>query len=460
MYFYRMKKTVLCSLLFFVIATASFAQNDSATMRKIADEILLNGECYQNLHDLCKNIGHRLTGTKQAEKAVQWAKAELEKMKPDRVYLQPVAVPVWVRGKESLAIKFPGSSTFTHVPMLSLGNSHGTGGKLLTAEIIMVNNPEELKNLSAAETKGKIVFFNNRFPQEMINTFEGYGHTAKYRSIAPNIASSKGAVGVIIRSVSTGADDEPHTGAMRYADSLEKIPAIAIGNISADKLEAAAKKGKITAQLQSECEMKGTTTSYNVIAEITGSEKPEEIVLVGGHLDSWDVGEGAHDDGAGITQSMEVIRTFKALNIKPKRTIRAVLFMNEENGLRGGFAYADSAKSKNEQHILAIESDAGGFAPRGFGSEMDADKKQKIKNFAPLFLPYGVYQFDSDEGGADISPLHNAGVPVMGLLPDPQRYFDYHHTRADVFEKVNHRELKLGATVMTQMVYLISTYGL
>lgn len=454
-----MKKILFC-ISFSLFINSSFAQNDSVMMRKISDEILLNGKCYSNLFYLCKNIGHRLTATKQAEKAVQWAKKELEKLQPDKVFLQPVTVPVWFRGKESLGIKFPGRTTFTFIPMLSLGNSQGTDGKLLTAEILIVNSPEELKELTAEQAKDKIIFFNNRFPQELINTFEGYGETAKYRTIAPNIASSKGAAAVIIRSVSTGADDEPHTGAMRYADSLKKIPAVAIGNISADRLEAACKKGKVFAQLKSECEMRGTTTSYNVIAELTGSEKPEEIVLVGGHLDSWDVGEGAHDDGAGIAQSIEVIRTFKALNIKPKRTVRAVLFMNEENGLKGGFAYADSAKSKKEQHILAIESDAGGFAPRGFGSDMEPNKKQKIKDLAPLFLPYGVYQFDTDEGGADISPLRNAGVPVMGLLPESQRYFDYHHTRADIFERVNHRELKLGAIVMTQMVYLISTYGL
>ena len=454
-----MKKILFC-ISFSLFINSSFAQNDSVMMRKISDEILLNGKCYSNLFYLCKNIGHRLTATKQAEKAVQWAKKELEKLQPDKVFLQPVTVPVWFRGKESLDIKFPGRTTFTFIPMLSLGNSQGTDGKLLTAEILIVNSSEELKELTAEQAKDKIIFFNNRFPQELINTFEGYGETAKYRTIAPNIASSKGAAAVIIRSVSTGADDEPHTGAMRYADSLKKIPAVAIGNISADRLEAACKKGKVFAQLKSECEMRGTTTSYNVIAELTGSEKPEEIVLVGGHLDSWDVGEGAHDDGVGITQSIEVIRTLKALNIKPKRTIRAVLFMNEENGLKGGFAYADSAKSKKEQHILAIESDAGGFAPRGFGSDMEPNKKQKIKDLAPLFLPYGVYQFDTDEGGADISPLRNAGVPVMGLLPESQRYFDYHHTRADIFERVNHRELKLGAIVMTQMVYLISTYGL
>ncbi len=453
-------KYLIAFFSFFICAVPSFAQTDSVIMRNIADEILLRGTCYDDLHDLCKNIGNRLSGTKEAEKAVLWAKKKLEALHPDKVWLQPVTVPVWTRGKESLSIRYPGSGDFKNMNMLSLGNSQGTGGKPLTAEVVMVQDIEELKSLSEADAKGKIVFFNHRFPQELVNTFEGYGRTARYRSTAPNVASLKGAAGVIIRSVSTGMDDEPHTGAMRYADSVNKIPAVAIGNISADALEAACEKGTVTARLQSECTLNGTANSYNVIAEITGSEKPEEIVLVGGHLDSWDVGEGAHDDGAGITQAIEVISVLKALNLKPKRTIRAVLFMNEENGLRGGHAYADSAKARNEKHILAIESDAGGFSPRGFGTEMEPAQRQKIKQYAPLFFDYGVYHFDVEEGGADISPLHNVGVPAMALLPDPQRYFDYHHTHADVFEKVNHRELKLGAIVMAQMAYLIATHGL
>jgi len=455
-----MKSFLVAVTLSLLISNTINAQQDSLQFRAISNEVWAHGNCYKDLEQLCKTIGHRLSGTPQAEQAVQWAKQKLEAIHPDKVWLQPVMVPVWHRGKESLSIKFSGQQAYEKVRVLSLGNSEGTKGKLLSAPIIMVSSPEALKNLPANEAKGKIVFFNNEFPQELINTFNGYGQTARYRTVAPNIASYKGAVGIIIRSVSTGADDEPHTGAMRYADSVRKIPAVAIGNKTADKLAKACEKGTVMAQFQSECTMKGMKLSSNVIAELKGSEKPEEIVLVGGHLDSWDVGEGAHDDGAGITQSIEVIRTLKSLNIRPKRTVRVVLFMNEENGLKGGLAYADSAKAHNEKHILAIESDAGGFSPRGLGTEMDASKRQVIKQYAPLFLPYGVYDFDQEEGGADISPLLHQGVPLMGLLPDPQRYFDYHHTAADTFDKVNHRELKLGAIVMTQLVWLISEKGL
>jgi Zn-dependent M28 family amino/carboxypeptidase len=247
---------------------------------------------------------------------------------------------------------------------------------------------------------------------------------------------------------------------MRYADTVQPIPAVAIGNIGADKLEADCKKGMVTAMLSSECKMLPDEQSYNVIGEIKGTEQPEKIVLVGGHLDSWDIGEGAHDDGAGCVQSIEVIRAMKALGIKPRYTVRAVLFMNEENGLKGGLAYADSAKARKETHLFAIETDAGGFSPRGIGLAMSNDKRKQVLQYRNLFLPYGVYDFDGEEGGADISPLRRQGVPVGGLLPDPQRYFDLHHTANDVFEQISHRELKMGAATLTQIVYLISKYGL
>jgi carboxypeptidase Q len=433
---------------------------DSVTFRRIANEIMLNGTCYDNLRVLCKQVGHRLSGSPQAAKAVEWGQTAMEKAGAEMVWLQPVNVPRWVRGRESLKVKFAGGQEFKPMTMLSLGNTIGTGGKVLEATIVMVNDFDEFNALKKDEVRGKIVFFNHRYPQELINTFEGYGAAGSYRWNGPNHASAKGAAGVIIRSISTGLDDYPHTGSMRYADSVKPIPAIAIGNTSADLLEAECKKGNVRAQIQSNCRIVDTARSYNVIGEIKGTEFPDQIIVVGGHLDSWDVGEGAHDDGAGCVQSIEVIRTLKALGIRPKRTIRAVLFMNEENGLRGGYTYYDSVKAKKEKHILAMESDAGGFSPRGIGLDMEPKKREFLKGYRKLFYPYGVYDFDHEEGGADISPLHRGGVPVAGLMPDPQRYFDLHHTAADVFEAVNHRELKLGAVAMTQFIYLISELGL
>lgn len=449
------------SLLLLLVPGAGIMAQDTATARRISDEIMLRGTCYESLRGLCKGIGHRLSGSPAAGRAVQWGEKALKEAGADKVWLQPVDVPHWVRGKESLKIDFADGKGFGNVPVLSLGNTVGTDGKILASDVIMVRNFEEFNALRPEDVTGRTVFFNYRFRQDLVNTFQGYGDAGPYRWRSPSLASAKGAAAVIIRSVSTGADDAPHTGSIRYADTVKPIPAVAVGNTTADRLEQACSQNKkVRMQLSSECKMLGTVRSYNVIGELRGTEHPEEIALAGGHLDSWDVGDGAHDDGAGCVQSIEVIRTLKALNIRPKRTIRVVLFMNEENGLKGGLAYADSAKARNEKHIFAVESDAGGFSPRGFGMDMDAARKAKIKSWAPLFLRLGVYDFDQEGDGADIGPLAQQGCALAGLLPDPQRYFDVHHTRQDVFEAVNHRELKLGAAAMTLLMYLVSEYGL
>lgn len=451
------KSLVLISILF--IGLQANAQ-DSLMMRKIATEILMHDNAYENLRYLCKNIGNRLSGTPEAEEAVKWGQKAMEQAGADKVWLQPVDVPYWYRGHEKLSFQIENSKDFVDVPMTSLGNTVGTDGKLMEGAIIMVQNFDEFDQLKSSEVKGKIVFFNYRFRQDLLHPFEGYGDAGPYRWHSPNKASAKGAKAVIIRSVSTGKDDFPHTGSLRYADSIKPIPAVAIGNETADLLEKECNKGFVRARLQSDCKMIGTKRSYNVIGEIEGTEHPGQIVLVGGHLDSWDVGEGAHDDGAGCVQSIEVIRAMKALGIRPKYTVRAVLFMNEENGLKGGYAYADSAKANHEKHILAIESDAGGFSPRGFGLRMDEEKRAQIKAYKHLFYPYGVYDFEHEEGGADISPLYKQDVPAAGLMPDPQRYFDLHHTANDVFEQINHRELKMGAVALANLVYLVSEHGL
>lgn len=429
-------------------------------MRRISDNIMLHGNCYNNLRFLCKQIGNRLSGTPQAAQAVEWGQKAMQDAGAEKVWLQAVDVPLWIRGQEHLSLKFSGDNSYKEVNMLSLGNSSGSCNLPIEAEVVCVSDAEAFNRLHAEEVKGKIVFFNYRFRQDIVNTFEGYGDAVKYRSLGPNLAAEKHAAAVIIRSVSTGADDYAHTGAMRYADSVRPIPAIAIGNITADQLESQCKLGKVMAIINSNCHMAGTVRSYNVIGEIQGSEYPDQYILVGGHLDSWDVGEGAHDDGAGCVQSIEVMRALKATGVKPRHSIRAVLFMNEENGLKGGLAYADSAKARNEKYLLAIETDAGGFSPRGIGLDMEGSKRMQIQSYKQLFLPYGVYDFDHEEGGADISPLKRMGVPVAGLMPDPQRYFDVHHTRNDVFETVNHRELKLGAVTLTNLIYLVDKYNL
>jgi len=362
-------------------------------------------------------------------------------------------IPIWVRGKESLHIKTSNGS-WKSLKMLSLGNSEGTGGKDVSGEIIMVKSMDEYNKLSPEQVKNKILFFNYAFKQSFIETFKGYGDAAKYRTTAASLTAKKGGKFAIIRSLSSAFDDVPHTGAMRYEENVSKIPAVAIGSTTADELEALLKNQKISAKLNSNCGMKGEKLSHSVIGEITG-KKDQSVIVVGGHLDSWDVGEGAHDDGAGIVQSIEVLRTFKKLGIQNNHTIRVVCFANEENGVKGGIQYGKTVKETNEKHLFAIESDAGGFAPRGIALDMDDTKRKQIQSWSKLFLPYGVYNFEERFSGTDLYPLHDMGVPAAELMPDSQRYFDIHHTEEDTFEKVNRRELLLGAVAMTHIIYMI-----
>ncbi|MBL3549954.1 MULTISPECIES: M20/M25/M40 family metallo-hydrolase [Chryseobacterium] len=448
-----MKKILGTTLLLLGVAVLGQTKEDSVQFNRISTEILNNGKGYNELRELTKNIGHRLSGSEAYEKSVKWAAQKLKDAGADKVWLQEVMIPVWERGKESLHIKTANGS-WKNLKMLSLGNSEGTGGKDIAGEIIMVKSIEEYNALPAEKVKDKIVFFNYPFSQSFIETFKGYSDAAKYRVTAAALTAKKGGKFAIIRSLSSAFDDVPHTGAMRYEDNVSKVPAVAVGNTTADELENLLKNQKITAKLNSNCGMKGEKLSHSVIGEITG-KKDQSVIVVGGHLDSWDVGEGAHDDGAGIVQSIEVLRTFKKLGIQNNHTIRVVCFANEENGVKGGVQYGKAVKENNEKHLFAIESDAGGFAPRGIALDMDDTKRNQIKGWSKLFLPYGVYNFNERFSGTDLYPLHDMGIPAAELMPDSQRYFDIHHTEEDTFEKVNRRELLLGAAAMTQMIYMI-----
>ncbi|MBK7762498.1 MAG: M20/M25/M40 family metallo-hydrolase [Bacteroidetes bacterium] len=457
-------KNCLCLLVVCIMHCSAYSQNvkkDSATLKQISNHILTNYQCYKDLRELCKTIGHRLSGSPQAEQAVIWGKKVLDQIGCDRVFLQEVMVPHWVRGEEKASF-ITAKGKKIPVVISSLGNAVGTGPEGIRAQIVRADNMDELKRMSRADIEGKIVFFNYRFDQKNINTFESYGPCVYYRWGAPSEASKLGAIGVVIRSVSSAYDNKPHTGSMRYDTKYPAIPSVAISNVDADELEKMlAQPGKVSMEMMTTCQMLEDVKSYNVVAEIKGSEVPEEIICFGGHLDSWDIGEGAHDDGAGVVQAIEVMRTFKQLGIKPKRTIRAVLFMNEENGLRGGVKYAELAELNHENHILAIESDAGGDVPLGFSMEMSRAQKEKVKSWKPLLEPYGVHNFEHNGGGADIGPIHRKmNVPMMELLPNSQRYFDVHHSANDVFENIHRRELCLGSVAMAHMVYLVSMYGL
>lgn len=435
-------------------------QEDSLMIRKIADEILLHGKAWDNLRVLTKEIGHRLAGSPQMVKAEAWGQKTLKQAGAEKVWLQECMVPHWVRGGKDEAWMISNNQK-QPLAVLALGNSVGTGAKGITAPVLLVHSFEELEQRKE-EVKGKIVFYNYRFNDRFIRTFQAYSDAVRYRSQGPSRAARYGAVAVLVRSMSHAIDNIPHTGSTGYTDSLPKIPAAALGLRDADRLaDLLQEQGNVQVQLKTYGKMLPDTIGHNVIGEIKGTTFPEEIITVGGHLDSWDVGEGAHDDGAGCVQAIEVLRVLKAVEYRPKRTIRVVLFANEENGLRGGRKYAEEAKEKNEKHIFALESDAGGFTPRGFGLGMPPAQLEKVRSWAPLFRPYGVHEFNAGGGGADIGPLNRTfGTPVAGLQPDSQRYFDIHHAASDVFEAVNKRELELGAINMAALIYLVDKYGL
>jgi carboxypeptidase Q len=449
--------TILLSL---VSLSGWSQQEDSILIRKIADEIFSNSQAYENLRVLCKTVGGRLAGSPQMYKAEAWAQKALQGAGADKIWLQECKVPRWVRGsKEEAHIINNGRKQ--SLDILALGNSVGTGSRGITGPLILINSFEELEQRKN-EIQGKIVFYNYKFNPLFVKTFVSYSDAVKYRGQGASRASKYGATAVVVRSMTHATDNHPHTGSLNYNDSFPKIPAATIGLKDADLLTDIITKNKIVQLfLRTNAQMLNDTTGHNVIGEITGSEFPGEIITVGGHLDSWEPGEGAHDDGAGCVQSIEVLRVLKAIGYKPRRTIRAVLFANEENGLRGGTKYAEEAKTKNEKHLFALESDAGGFTPRGFGFTLATDRLQRIRQWLPFFMPYGVYEFNAGGGGADIGPLNRAfGLPLAGLQPDSQRYFDVHHARSDVFEAVNKRELELGAINMAALIYLVDKYGL
>ena len=458
-----MKKFTLFFLLFVVYFSYAQQQRDSLMLKSIYKTALLNGQAYDWLDYLTNQIGGRLSGSLNAERAVEWSKGELEKLNLDRVWLQPVLVPKWVRGPKEFALIETEPGVTFNVPITALGGSVATPSVGLKAEVVEAQNFEELAILGRENIDGKIVFFNRPMQAELISTFSAYGGCVNQRYDGARQASQYGAIGVIVRSMSLRMDDYPHTGAMSYGDQAvsKRIPAAAISTNAAEKLSNLLKIApKLKFLFRQQCKQYEDVLSYNVIGEITGSTFPDEIILVGGHLDSWDIGDGAHDDGAGCVQSMEVLRLFKELDYKPKRTIRVVLFMNEENGLRGGYKYAEMAALKGETHIFALESDAGGFTPRGFNFDLPDYEFEQVQSWEPLFKPYLIHYFEKGGSGADIGPLKTKTNVLAGLRPDSQRYFDHHHAATDTFEAVNKRELELGAATLTSLIYLYDTYGL
>ncbi len=436
---------------------------DSVFIKKISDEIMVNGKAYDELRYLTKQIGGRLAGSPQMVKAENWGAQTLRQLGADTVYLQECMVPHWVRGGQDKASVsgIDGKPHKRALDVVALGNSLGSKGKPVTAQVLAVSSFDELEQRKD-EVKGKIVFYNAHFNPTYISTGQAYGETGVYRYTGASRAAKYGAVGIMIRSMSEGTNNHPHTGAMKYDDKYPKIPAVALGLYDADYLWQTCQNHKsVQISMTTNGHFLPDTIGHNVIAELKGSGDANTFITIGGHLDSWDVNEGAHDDGTGIVQTMEVLRVLKALAYQPKNTLRFVLFANEENGTRGGHKYADEAKEQGEKHILALESDGGGFTPRGFSFSLTGEKLHQIQPWVNLLEPYGVYKLTEGGGGTDVNPLAGSVNAVAAeLIPDNQRYFDLHHARNDVLEEVNKRELFLGAINMAALVYLVDKYGL
>ena len=452
----------LITIVAMIFISKGFTQSsDSVNIKRMSDDILTNGRAYENLRFICKKIGARLSGSPQAQMAVEATQQMLKDAGADQVFLQPCMVPHWVRGAKEEGYIVLNNGSKKSLRLCALGNSMGTGEKGIAAPVIEITSFNQLESLGTTGIKGKIVFFN--FPMNPTNivTFRSYGESGGSRTRGPSKAGQYGAIGVMVRSLASNPDDYPHTGVTVYNDSFPKIPAVAISTNDADWLSTAIKKGTVKmARIKDHCAMLPDAPSFNVVGEIRGTEFPDEIITVGGHLDSWDLAEGAQDDGAGVVQSIEVLRAIKASGIKPKRTIRAVMFMNEENGSRGGEKYLEQAKADHKKYLFALESDAGGYTPRGFGLEMSADKIEKVQQWKALFYPYGVYDLHAGGSGSDVGHLKELGTSLAGLNPDSQRYFDIHHAATDVFESVSRRELLLGAVNMAALIYLVDKYGL
>ena len=462
-----MKKLIsiimLLAVTFSINAQEDTYKTDSTQIRKIFTEALTNGRAYDWLNYLSNRIGPRLAGSEGDKKAVEWGKAQLEKIDFDKVWLQPVIAHHWERGEKEQAYINTRFGNF-NVDICALGGSIATPTEGILADVIEVQSLDEVEKLGDA-VKGKIVFYNRPMAPENIETFKSYSGAVDQRYSGARIAGKYGAVAVIVRSMGFKIDNFPHTGAMSYGDLPESqwIPAAAISTNGAETLSNMLKQNdKVEVKLffKQNCKNLPDVTTYNVVGEIRGKKYPNEIMVVGGHLDAWDLGQGAHDDGAGIVQSMEVARLFKQLKIRPDRTLRVVLFANEENGLAGGKGYAAEAEKKNENHIVAFESDEGGFTPRGFSFTCNDANFEHVTAWKKLFDPYYLHIFDRGGGGADVAPLKKDTNVILGLRPDSQRYFDYHHTAADKFDAVNKRELELGAASMASIIYLFDKYGI
>lgn len=440
------------------------AQNvkDSALIRTMFNEACSDYGSYHHLEWLCKNTKGRISGRPEAAAAVEYTRQVMEGMDLDSVWLQPVMVKTWDRGEPEQARIISTRFGTADLPSCALGWSYGTGDAGLSASVIEIKSLDEWKKMTSAEVQGKIVFFNQPMKATNLNTFASYGEAVWQRSRGAAEASKLGAVGCVIRSMNIETDDFPHTGVTRYAPDVKPIPAIAISTRAADQLSRWLEQDPaLNFFFRTTCKEGPEALSYNVVGEIRGTEFPDVIITVGGHLDSWDISEGAHDDAGGCMQAIEVLRLFKVCGIAPSHTVRAVMFMDEEVAQRGGQAYALEAFNKGEKHIAALESDRGVLRPKNWAVAGTPEQMQEASGWQSLFDPYGV-SLVSGGGGVDVGPLkkYYPGITFLGIIPDDDRYFRYHHAASDTFEQVDRREMQTGSALMAVLVYLVDKYGL
>lgn len=424
---------------------------------------LTDSFAYQTLRYLCINTEGRIAGSKAAEIAVNYSFEQLKSLDPDTVYLQPVLVPCWERGETEKSRIHSDILGNRELNITAIGMSAGTGAGGISARVVEVKTFQELDSLGTEKVKGKIVFFNRPMDPGLINTFVAYGLAGDQRVRGASVASKYGASAVIVRSLASSIDKYPHTGVLWYDEQYPKIPAVAVSTADAELLSDWLKKDKnLLLEIETHCLTHPDVVSYNVIAELRGQKKPEEIMTIGGHLDAWDTGQGAHDDGAGCVQSMEVLRIFKELNIRPNRTIRVVMFMDEEIAQRGGQEYALQARLSDEKHVFALESDRGALTPLGFGFSGPDDRIQQLKNLSVYFRNYNLYIFKTGGSAVDIGPLQqdNKDIVLSSYIPDWQRYFEYHHSPNDSFKNINYRELQAGSAAIVSLVFLVDKFML
>jgi carboxypeptidase Q len=445
--------TVVCAVLFLIPSAASRAQTQAKWIDQYRDpaarligEAVSDTFAWRRLSVLTDSIGNRLSGTPQLDRAIQWAADEMKRDGLENVHTEKVMVPRWVRGAESAEIVEPARH---QIAMLGLGGSVATPSEGLQGDILMVHTFEEL-DAAATKARGRIVVFNV--------PYMGYGETVRFRAGGASRAAKYGAVAMLVRSIGLNGLRLPHTGALNYADDAPKIPAAAIASEDADRLQRMVDRGgRVAVRLKMEAHFDADAESANVVGEIRGREKPDEVVVVGGHLDSWDVGAGATDDGGGCVVTWEALRIMKKLNLRPRRTVRVVLWTNEENGGRGGQGYRDAHRLELAKHVMMMESDSGVFRPLGFGFTGSDSARQTVKTIATLLSGIAADNIGPSGGGADIGPSVQEGhIPSMSLDVDGSKYFLIHHTQADTIDKIDPVEMARCAAAVAVMAYVVA----